>query len=72
MKLNADGKMKNCIFGKDKIDILGAYRAGASIENLIRDSVHKKHEIMGGQFVNGYRKADPQKIENRSMIQIGG
>lgn len=72
MRLTADGKMKNCIFGKEEIDILGAYRAGESIETLIRNSVDKKHEAMGGQFVNGYRKINPEKIENRSMIQIGG
>lgn len=72
MRLTADGKMKNCIFGKDEIDILGAYRAGASIETLIRESVIKKHEAMGGQFVNGYRKINPEKIENRNMIQLGG
>jgi cyclic pyranopterin phosphate synthase len=72
MRLTADGKMKNCIFGKDEIDILEAYRTGASIETLIRDSIHKKDEIMGGQFVNGYRKIKPEKVKNRSMIQIGG
>jgi len=72
IRLTADGKLKNCIFGKDEIDILGAYRKGESVETLIRKSVAGKREVMGGQFVNGYRKTDPQKIENRSMIQIGG
>lgn len=72
IRLTADGKLKNCIFGKDEIDILGAYRKGESVETLIRKSIAGKREVMGGQFVNGYRKTDPQKIENRSMIQIGG
>ncbi len=72
IRLTADGKIKNCIFGKDEIDILGAYRAGASIETFIRESIDKKHEAMGGQFVNGYNRIDPEAIKNRSMIQIGG
>ncbi|MFV0375964.1 MAG: GTP 3',8-cyclase MoaA [Mangrovibacterium sp.] len=72
IRLTADGKIKNCIFGKSEVDILGAYRKGESVETLIRQSITDKQEIMGGQFVNGYRKIDPEKIENRSMIQIGG
>lgn len=72
IRLTADGKIKNCIFGKSEIDILSAFRRGESVEKLIRKSIAGKHEVMGGQFVNGYSKTDPQKIENRSMIQIGG
>ncbi len=72
IRLTADGKIKNCIFGKNEIDILGVYRKGESVETLIRKSIADKQAVMGGQFVNGYRKTDPKKIENRSMIQIGG
>lgn len=72
IRLTADGKIKNCIFGKGELDVLGAYRKGESVETLIRKSIADKHEIMGGQFVNGYQKTDPSEIENRSMIQIGG
>lgn len=72
IRLTADGKIKNCIFGKGELDVLGAYRKGESVETLIRKSLAGKHEIMGGQFVNGYQKTDPTEIENRSMIQIGG
>ncbi len=72
IRLTADGKVKNCIFGKDEFDILGALRKGESIETLIRKSITEKQEVMGGQFVNGYKETDPKKIENRSMIQIGG
>jgi cyclic pyranopterin phosphate synthase len=72
IRLTADGKIKNCIFGKNEIDILGVYRKGESVETLIRKSIVGKQAVMGGQFVNGYKKTDPKKIENRSMIQIGG
>jgi cyclic pyranopterin phosphate synthase len=72
IRLTADGKIKNCIFGKGEVDILGAYRKGQPVETLIRKSIADKHEIMGSLFLNGYKKTDPKEIENRSMIQIGG
>ncbi|WP_372933836.1 GTP 3',8-cyclase MoaA [Mariniphaga sediminis] len=72
IRLTADGKVKNCIFGKEEVDILKEYRAGRPIEPLIRESIRGKHKIMGGQFMNGYKKVDPETIKNRSMIRIGG
>lgn len=72
MRITADGKMKNCLFGKEEIDILGALRAGNNIEPLIRQSVRNKHAALGGQFTSDYTKAEAEKIENRSMIKIGG
>lgn len=72
MRITADGKMKNCLFGKDEIDLLGALRAGEDIEPFIRLSIGKKHAALGGQFSADYTKAEADKIENRSMIKIGG
>ena len=72
IRLTADGKMKNCLFGKEEVDILKAFRAGEPVEPFIRESVRGKHKAMGGQFENGYRRIIPDGIENRSMIQIGG
>ncbi|MGD9555540.1 MAG: GTP 3',8-cyclase MoaA [Mangrovibacterium sp.] len=72
MRLTADGKMKNCLFGREETDILKAYRAGEQIEPLIRESVLKKHKALGGQMMNDYRLVDPASIKNRSMIRIGG
>lgn len=72
MRITADGKMKNCLFGKDEMDILGALREGKDIEPLIRLSVRNKHAALGGQFTQDYTKAEADKIENRSMIKIGG
>jgi len=72
MRLTADGKMKNCLFGKEELDLLGAIRAGEPILPLIQTSLSRKHAALGGQFSPDYLKADPEKIHNRSMINIGG
>ncbi len=72
IRLTADGKMKNCLFGKAETDLLKAYRAGEPIEPLIIASILGKHKELGGQFSGNYRLIDPGTIENRSMIRIGG
>lgn len=72
MRLTADGKMKNCLFGKEEMDLLGAIRAGQDVETLIVESVKRKHAMLGGQFNPDYLKAKAEEIENRSMIKIGG
>jgi cyclic pyranopterin phosphate synthase len=72
IRLTADGKIKNCLFGKEELDLLGALRNGKDVESLIRLSISRKHKELGGQFTPDYQKADPDKIENRSMINIGG
>lgn len=72
MRLTADGKMKNCLFGKEEMDLLGTLRKGEPIEPLIRTSVVRKHAVMGGQFKDSFEKADASSLVNRSMIRIGG
>jgi cyclic pyranopterin phosphate synthase len=72
MRLTADGKMKNCLFSKDEVDILGALRKGEDFVPLIRQSIQDKAAERGGQFTDDYTKLDAKTIENRSMIAIGG
>src|SRR5690606_4912613 len=72
MRLTADGKMKNCLFGSEEMDLLGTLRKGEDIEPLIRLSVLRKHAVMGGQFSKSYKGADASLLKNRSMIKIGG
>lgn len=71
MRLTADGKMKNCLFGVEEFDVLGAFRRGENIVPLIETAVLKKHQKLGGQFED-YKKLRPELLENRSMIKIGG
>lgn len=72
MRITADGKMKNCLFGSEETDLLGAVRKGEDIEPLIRTSVLRKFKVMGGQFSKSYTDAEASKLKNRSMIKIGG
>jgi cyclic pyranopterin phosphate synthase len=72
IRLTADGKIKNCLFGKEELDLLGALRKGDNVEEIIRLSISRKHKALGGQFDPDYLKANPEAIENRSMIKIGG
>ena len=72
MRLTADGKMKNCLFGSEEMDILGAFRRAEPIEALIRTSLMRKHAAMGGQVPLDHTVVEADKIENRSMINIGG
>jgi cyclic pyranopterin phosphate synthase len=72
MRLTADGKMKNCLFSKGEVDILSAYRRGEDIVPLIKLCLADKKEALGGQFTTNLDKIDTSKIDNRSMINIGG
>ncbi len=70
MRLTADGKMKNCLFSKEETDLLTALRRGEDVTNLIHKNVLMKAKELGGQFTIG--EVNTGKIENRSMITIGG
>lgn len=72
LRLTADGKIKNCLFGKEELDLLAALRKGEEVAPIIRLSLSKKHAALGGQFGADYTQANPEAIENRSMISIGG
>jgi len=72
MRLTTDGKMKNCLFSKSEVDILGALRNGQDILPLIKLCVADKEEALGGQFTSVYENMDTSKISNRSMINICG
>jgi cyclic pyranopterin phosphate synthase len=65
LRLTADGKMKNCLFSKGEADLLTPFRNGEDIIPIIKKCVGLKEASLGGQ-------TDPEKIENRSMILIGG
>ncbi|MCS6822930.1 MAG: GTP 3',8-cyclase MoaA [Cytophagaceae bacterium] len=72
LRLTADGKIKNCLFGKDEINLLDALRRGEDVAALIQLSVQKKHAALGGQVHSTYTDIQPENIINRSMISIGG
>lgn len=68
IRLTADGKIKNCLFAADELDLLKAYREGNNLEPLILQSIklkHKKHAGIDFQDEKTMHK-------HRSMIAIGG
>jgi GTP 3',8-cyclase len=75
MRLTADGKMKNCLFSKNEMDLLGTLRSGGNLVDLmsiIKKSLSEKAYERGGQFLQDFEKMEPSSIQNRSMINIGG
>ncbi|HVZ96151.1 MAG TPA: radical SAM protein, partial [Chitinophagaceae bacterium] len=72
MRLTADGKMKNCLFSNSEMDLLKALRNGEDVASLIHKNIWMKAKELGGQFSADIAHIDAQKIENRSMITIGG
>jgi cyclic pyranopterin phosphate synthase len=72
IRLTADGKLKNCLFSRGETDLLTPLRAGEDVEPLIRDTILAKHARLGGQWTSAFEEIDPAKLQNRSMIRIGG
>ena len=72
MRLTADGKMKNCLFSKEEVDLLTAFRKGEAVLPLIQQSIAAKAKELGGQFTTDFEHIHAEDIHNRSMITIGG
>lgn len=72
MRLTADGKLKNCLFSKSEVDVLSAHRRGEDIEPLIKQSLLEKEAALGGQLLPDFHAIEPDRIQNRAMIAIGG
>lgn len=72
MRLTADGKLKNCLFSKSETDLLAALRNGEALLPLIEKNIKDKARALGGQFSGQFENIDTAKLENRSMIKIGG
>tara|TARA_B100000508_G_C11465238_1_gene281433 strand:+ start:3258 stop:4160 length:903 start_codon:yes stop_codon:yes gene_type:complete len=71
IRLTADGKIKNCLFGQEEFDILTPFRRGEDIKPLIVDAIQAKHESRGG-IKSLDHKFDSESWKNRSMTTIGG
>lgn len=72
IRLTADGKLKNCLFSTDETDLLTAFRLGQPILPLIQSNIQAKALALGGQLKENFMQIDADKLENRSMITIGG
>lgn len=70
IRLTADGKIKNCLFSEDESDLLSALRNGEEIRPIILKTTLSKAKARGGysEFTN----ETASRMENRSMVKIGG
>ena len=68
IRLTADGKIKNCLFSNQEVDLLGPLRSGQSVEPLILEAIEKKKHARAG--IEDFSKYVGHK--NRPMITIGG
>jgi cyclic pyranopterin phosphate synthase len=68
IRLTADGKLRNCLFALEEVDVRRLLRENAEpsvIQNVIRENVHQKWE---GHEINTARFIKPL----RTMHAIGG
>ncbi len=72
LRLTADGKIKNCLFSNQEMDLLSALRENKPLENLIKTAVWGKHAIRAGMDSPEKFQDESLNQDNRSMIAIGG
>lgn len=72
MRLTADGKMKNCLFSNNEMDLLGALRQNQPLENLVKLAVWDKFAVRAGMDTPEKFSSPELNQNNRSMIAIGG
>lgn len=72
IRLTADGRIKNCLFSNNELDLLTAYRKGEDIEQLIFQNIESKFKERGGlpEFEDIKKEEDLGK--GRCMFAIGG
>ncbi len=72
MRLTADGKMYNCLFAKQEVDLLGSLRQGKDIAPIIKQCVMEKYAMLGGNNENENWGKENTETRERSMIGLGG
>ncbi|MGY6648771.1 GTP 3',8-cyclase MoaA [Wenyingzhuangia sp. IMCC45574] len=72
IRLTANGKLKNCLFSNGETDLLTTLREGGNIEKPIQIAVNSKKKTRGGMDTQLKFTSDEHRLQNRSMIAIGG
>lgn len=70
IRLTADGKVKNCLFSNEEVDLLSAHRKGEPLEALIRTAILDKKKERAGHPL--FTNENVDLLQNRSMTTIGG
>ena len=66
IRLTADGKIKNCLFSNEELDLLTALRNSEDVTAIIQKAIQSKHAKNAGIDF------EYQNYKNRSMTAIGG
>lgn len=74
LRLTAEGKMRNCLFAREEMDLLSALRRGEDIAPLIETNVLAKHAMLGGLPLFKPEKQEEvlHDLSARPMVSIGG
>ena len=72
IRLTADGKIKNCLFESNELDLLTALRKKEDLNLVIHQSLKNKKASRGGMDTQKQFKEKGRTHINRSMIGIGG
>ncbi|MGY5351660.1 GTP 3',8-cyclase MoaA [Wenyingzhuangia sp. IMCC45533] len=72
IRLTANGMLKNCLFSGGETNLLEALRNGDDIEKPINIAVQSKKKVRGGMDTQDKFTSDELRLNNRSMIAIGG
>jgi cyclic pyranopterin phosphate synthase len=65
LRLSSSGKIRNCLFSANEIDLLSSFRSGQDILPLIQSCVEKKFFSKGGS-------KDWEDVKGVQMVSIGG
>ena len=72
IRLTADGKIKNCLFSTQHLDLLSEIRKGNPIEPIIMKAIGNKAYSRGGHSEFDKKNASREYENNLKMIEIGG
>lgn len=72
IRLTAEGKLRNCLFAREEVDLLSPLRAGVDVRALIRAGIQAKAESLGGLPDFHDRDALAAALSARAMVKIGG
>lgn len=72
IRITANGRIKNCLFSNDEIDLLTPFRNNKNIESIIINSILAKKEERAGMDTLEKITDVNLNSNNRSMISIGG
>ncbi|MDO6737949.1 GTP 3',8-cyclase MoaA [Wenyingzhuangia sp. 2_MG-2023] len=72
IRLTANGNLKNCLFSDGETNLLETLRAGGDIEKPIKIAVLSKKKTRGGMDTQLKFTSEELRLNNRSMIAIGG